>query len=65
MATSDGAVIGEDGKPRCPWAGSTVSALVRYRDRVWGKRTFAEPTLFEALTLGCVRGRPQLEGRVR
>jgi DNA-3-methyladenine glycosylase I len=52
MATGDGAVIGEDGRPRCPWAGSTPSALVRYHDRVWGKRTYAKRTLFEALTLG-------------
>jgi DNA-3-methyladenine glycosylase I len=52
MTTGDGAVIGEDGRPRCPWAGSTASALVRYHDRVWGKRTYGEPTLFEALTLG-------------
>ena len=52
MATGDGAVTGEDGRPRCPWAGSTMSALVRYHDRVWGKRTYAEPRLFEALTLG-------------
>ena len=52
MATGDGAVTGEDGRPRCPWAGSTASALVRYHDTVWGKRTYAEPKLFEALTLG-------------
>jgi DNA-3-methyladenine glycosylase I len=48
----DGAVIGEDGKPRCPWVGLKASTLVRYHDRVWGKRTYAEPALFEALTLG-------------
>jgi DNA-3-methyladenine glycosylase I len=52
VATGDGVVTGEDGRPRCPWAGSTTSALVRYHDRVWGKRTYAEPRLFEALTLG-------------
>jgi DNA-3-methyladenine glycosylase I len=52
MAIGDGAVIGVDGRTRCPWAGSTPSALVRYHDRVWGKRTYAEPKLFEALTLG-------------
>ncbi len=52
MATSDGAIMGEDGRPRCPWAGAAPSALVRYHDTVWGKRTYAEPALFEALTLG-------------
>jgi DNA-3-methyladenine glycosylase I len=52
MATGNGSVIGEDGRPRCPWAGTTPSALVRYHDQVWGKRTYAGPTLFEALTLG-------------
>src|SRR3982074_2566451 len=52
MATGGGAVIGEDGRPRCPWAGSPAAALLPYHDRVWGKRIFAEPTLFEALTLG-------------
>jgi DNA-3-methyladenine glycosylase I len=52
VPTGDGPVIGEDGRPRCPWAGVTASALVRYHDEVWGRRTFAEPALFEALTLG-------------
>ena len=52
MPTGDGAVIGEDGRPRCPWVEVKASALVRYHDKVWGKRTYAEPALFEALTLG-------------
>lgn len=52
MATGDGAVIGEDGRPRCPWAGAAPSALVDYHDKVWGKRTYGESALFEALTLG-------------
>ena len=52
MATGGGAVIGEDGRPRCPWVGLTPSALVGYHDKVWGKRTYAEPAMFEALTLG-------------
>ena len=47
-----GAVIGEDGRPRCPWVGSTPSDLVRYHDKVWGKRTYGGSALFEALTLG-------------
>jgi Methyladenine glycosylase len=45
-------IIGYDGKPRCPWAGATETALGRYHDEVWGKRTYAEPAMFEALTLG-------------
>jgi DNA-3-methyladenine glycosylase I len=52
MATGDGAFIGEDGRPRCPWAGATPSTLVGYHDKVWGKRTYSESALFEALTLG-------------
>ena len=44
--------IGEDGRPRCPWAGESASSLARYHDNVWGKKTRAEPELFEALTLG-------------
>ena len=52
MATVVDTVIGEDGRPRCPWAGSTLSDLVRYHDEVWGKRTYDETAMFEALTLG-------------
>jgi DNA-3-methyladenine glycosylase I len=52
VATADGAVMGEDGRPRCPWAGATPSALVAYHDKIWGKRTYGKAALFEALTLG-------------
>jgi len=45
-------IIGHDGKPRCGWAGAGDTALGRYHDEVWGKRTHAESALFEALTLG-------------
>jgi DNA-3-methyladenine glycosylase I len=45
-------VIGADGKPRCSWAGAGDTALGRYHDEVWGKRTYDESALFEALTLG-------------
>jgi DNA-3-methyladenine glycosylase I len=48
----NGATIGQDGKPRCPWAGAAGTALARYHDQVWGSRTYREPALFEALTLG-------------
>jgi DNA-3-methyladenine glycosylase I len=43
---------GQDGKPRCAWAGAGDTAFVRYHDEVWGTRTHDEPALFEALTLG-------------
>jgi len=45
-------IIGNDGKPRCAWAGSGDSALGRYHDEVWGNRTYDESAMFEALTLG-------------
>ena len=44
--------IGDDGKPRCPWAGATLSDLTLYHDKVWGKQTSDESVMFEALTLG-------------
>jgi DNA-3-methyladenine glycosylase I len=45
-------IIGHDGKLRCAWAGAGDTALGRYHDEVWGTRTYDEPALFEALTLG-------------
>ncbi|MGA8725091.1 MAG: DNA-3-methyladenine glycosylase I [Acidimicrobiales bacterium] len=45
------AVVGQDGKPRCPWAGPSGRPLAHYHDKVWGKKTRAESALFEALTL--------------
>jgi DNA-3-methyladenine glycosylase I len=48
----DDVIIGYDGKPRCPWAGAGDTAFGRYHDEVWGLRTYDEPALFEALTLG-------------
>jgi DNA-3-methyladenine glycosylase I len=45
-------VIGEDGKPRCPWAGVNPSPLTRYHDEVWGRPTKKSSALLEALTLG-------------
>jgi DNA-3-methyladenine glycosylase I len=49
---SDDVIIGYDGKPRCAWAGAVESPIVKYHDAVWGKRTYDESALFEALTLG-------------
>src|SRR5882757_10556888 len=48
----DDVVTGLDGKPRCAWAGDGDTALGRYHDEVWGTRTYKEPAMFEALTLG-------------
>src|SRR6266853_2748126 len=45
-------IIGHDGKPRCAWAGTGDTAFGRYHDEVWGTRTYDEPAMFEALTLG-------------
>jgi DNA-3-methyladenine glycosylase I len=45
-------IIGQDGKPRCSWAGAPDTALGRYHDEVWGTRTYDESAMFEALTLG-------------
>ena len=45
-------VIGDDGKPRCPWISASDPASIRYHDEVWGTRTYDESALFEALTLG-------------
>jgi len=49
---SSDVIIGHDGKPRCPWAGTGNTDLGRYHDEVWGTRTHDESALFEALTLG-------------
>ena len=49
---SGDAIVGTDGKPRCPWVGAGDVASYRYHDEVWGTRTYDEAALFEALTLG-------------
>lgn len=46
------AVIGEDGRPRCPWVGVKPSPLTKYHDQVWGRPIKRSSALFEALTLG-------------
>jgi DNA-3-methyladenine glycosylase I len=45
-------IVGYDGKARCSWAGDGDTALGRYHDEVWGRRTHDESAMFEALTLG-------------
>jgi DNA-3-methyladenine glycosylase I len=49
---SEDVIIGDDGKPRCAWAGDGDTPGVRYHDEVWGTRTSDDAALFEALTLG-------------
>jgi DNA-3-methyladenine glycosylase I len=49
---SNDLILGDDGKPRCAWAGNADTALAHYHDEVWGRRTHRESALFEALTLG-------------
>jgi DNA-3-methyladenine glycosylase I len=51
MPKSD-AIVGDDGKPRCPWAAAATATLARYHDEVWGAPTDDESAMFEALTLG-------------
>jgi DNA-3-methyladenine glycosylase I len=49
---SDDVITWSDGKPRCTWVRAGDIASARYHDEVWGTRTYDEPALFEALTLG-------------
>src|ERR1700719_2748906 len=49
---SSDVIIGDDGKSRCAWVGTGNTAAIRYHDEVWGTRTYDEPAMFEALTLG-------------
>ncbi len=49
---SSDAIVGDDGRPRCAWAGASDTALAHYHDQVWGTRTHQAPAMFEALTLG-------------
>jgi DNA-3-methyladenine glycosylase I len=49
---SSDVIIGHDGKPRCAWIRDDDPATANYHDEVWGARTYDEPALFEALTLG-------------
>src|SRR5580692_9042352 len=45
-------ILGPDGKPRCPWVAADDAASAQYHDDVWGRRTYDESAMFEALTLG-------------
>jgi DNA-3-methyladenine glycosylase I len=44
------AVIGDDGRLRCPWAVSTPD-YVSYHDDEWGRRLTTDDAMFERLTL--------------
>lgn len=46
-----GPVIGEDGVPRCPWAGTVPSTMRDYHDEEWGRRVTGEAAYLERLTL--------------
>ena len=45
-----GPVVGEDGVPRCPWAGGP-GVMRDYHDTEWGRRVAGEAAYLERLTL--------------
>ncbi|MET1132579.1 MAG: DNA-3-methyladenine glycosylase I, partial [Aeromicrobium sp.] len=45
-----GPLIGEDGVPRCPWAGG-AGVMRDYHDEEWGRRVHGEASYLERLTL--------------
>lgn len=46
-----GPVTGDDGVPRCPWAGTAPSVMRDYHDEEWGRRVDGEAAYLERLTL--------------
>jgi DNA-3-methyladenine glycosylase I len=44
------AVVGPDGRPRCPWATSTPD-YVAYHDKEWGRPLTTNNAMFERMTL--------------
>lgn len=46
-----GPLVGEDGVPRCPWAGTVDSVMRAYHDTEWGHRVQGESAYLERLTL--------------
>jgi DNA-3-methyladenine glycosylase I len=50
MELAGGAVLGADGKARCPWGGSTAE-YIAYHDTEWGRPVRTDDGLFERLTL--------------
>ena len=50
MSTEDGLIVGEDGKRRCFWGGSTPE-YVAYHDNEWGRPVVNDARLFEKICL--------------
>jgi DNA-3-methyladenine glycosylase I len=50
MSTPEGIVVGEDGKRRCRWGGSTPEYAL-YHDREWGRPITDDARLFEKICL--------------
>ena len=46
-----GPVLGDDGVPRCPWAGAAPSTMRDYHDAEWGRPVHGESAHLERLTL--------------
>lgn len=50
MSQGSGAVVGDDGRPRCPWA-AVAPDYREYHDNEWGVPVHGEDALFERLSL--------------
>jgi DNA-3-methyladenine glycosylase I len=50
MSTTEGLIVGEDGKRRCRWGGSTPEYAL-YHDREWGRPVTDDTRLFEKICL--------------
>ncbi|MCB1489311.1 MAG: DNA-3-methyladenine glycosylase I, partial [Bauldia sp.] len=50
MTGKDGLAVGEDGRKRCVWGGSTPDYAV-YHDREWGRPVDDDIRLFEKICL--------------
>jgi DNA-3-methyladenine glycosylase I len=50
MAAIEGLIVGEDGKRRCRWGGSTPEYAL-YHDREWGRPVTDDTRLFEKICL--------------
>jgi DNA-3-methyladenine glycosylase I len=50
MAAIEGLIVGEDGKRRCRWGGSTAEYTL-YHDREWGRPVTDDTRLFEKICL--------------
>jgi DNA-3-methyladenine glycosylase I len=46
-----GPLTGEDGLPRCPWAGAEPGLMRDYHDQEWGRAIEGDAAWFERLTL--------------